>query len=228
MSETVLRSDAPPDPAAPDTDTDTDAVTDVRVWVDDRHPVFRRGIASLLAQHGLRVVGESAELDPLPVPSGYDLLVFEATPASLARVMGAARLGRSRCVAVLPVLREQLVYQALDAGVAAVLLREDLEAATLVATLSAVSAGHTTLPSDLVPGLLARAAREASAGSRVLSERELAVLRLLAEGNDTIEIGESLSYSERTVKNIVHDVLMKTNCRNRTHAVALATREGLI
>jgi DNA-binding NarL/FixJ family response regulator len=62
----------------------------------------------------------------------------------------------------------------------------------------------------------------------VLSDRELAVLRLLAEGSDTVEIGETLGYSERTVKNIVHDVLMKTNCRNRTHAVALATREGLI
>jgi DNA-binding NarL/FixJ family response regulator len=199
-----------------------------RIWIDDRHPVFRRGIASLLTTQGLDVVGESAGLDPTPAPSSYDLLVFEATPAALARVMVWARPGGIRCVAVLPVLREQLVYQALDAGVAAVLLREEIEAATLVATLSAVAAGHTTLPSDLVPGLLARAAREASAGSRVLSDRELAVLRLLAEGSDTVEIGETLGYSERTVKNIVHDVLMKTNCRNRTHAVALATREGLI
>jgi DNA-binding NarL/FixJ family response regulator len=215
-------------PARPVADDVPPAGLSTRIWIDDRHPVFRRGIASLLATQGLNVVGESAGLDPTPARSSYDLLVFEATPAALARVMVWARPGGIRCVAVLPVLREQLVYQALDAGVAAVLLREEIEAAPLVATLSAVAAGHTTLPSDLVPGLLDRAAREASAGSRVLADRELSVLRLLAEGSDTVEIGETLGYSERTVKNIVHDVLMKTNCRNRTHAVALATREGLI
>ena len=100
--------------------------------------------------------------------------------------------------------------------------------ASLLATVRAVAAGNTTLPSDLVPRLLARAAHEAGAGSRVLSDREMAVLRLLSEGNDTCQIGDTLGYSERTVKNIVHDMLMKMNCRNRVHAVALATREGLI
>ena len=149
-------------------------------------------------------------------------------------VLGAIQLAEPaayagvRFVAVLPVLREQLVYEALDAGVAAVLLREELQPTTLVATVRAVAAGNTTLPSDLVPRLLARAAHEAGAGSRVLSDREMAVLRLLSEGNDTCQIGDSLGYSERTVKNIVHDMLMKMNCRNRVHAVALATREGLI
>jgi len=61
-----------------------------------------------------------------------------------------------------------------------------------------------------------------------LTERELAVLRLLADGHDTAEVGRQLFYSERTVKNIVHDVTSRLELRNRTHAVAYALRQGLI
>ncbi|MGH8973794.1 MAG: LuxR C-terminal-related transcriptional regulator [Acidimicrobiia bacterium] len=207
--------------------TQTNPAT-ARVWVDDRHPVFRRGMASLLAADGFIVAGESAGLDPVPDPRLLDVLVFEATQASFTRAVGSTRHHGMRFVAVLPVLREQLVYEALDSGVAAVLLREELQPLTLLATVRAVAAGNTTLPSDLVPRLLSRAAHEASGGSRSLSDREVSVLRLLSEGNDTCQIGDTLGYSERTVKNIVHDTLMKMNCRNRAHAVALATREGLI
>jgi DNA-binding NarL/FixJ family response regulator len=61
-----------------------------------------------------------------------------------------------------------------------------------------------------------------------LTERELSVLRLLADGHDTAEVGRQLFYSERTVKNIVHDVTSRLDLRNRTHAVAYALRQGLI
>jgi DNA-binding CsgD family transcriptional regulator len=54
------------------------------------------------------------------------------------------------------------------------------------------------------------------------------VLARLSQGDDTQCIAIDLCYSERTVKNIVHDVLMKLNCRNRAHAVATATRQGII
>jgi DNA-binding NarL/FixJ family response regulator len=71
-------------------------------------------------------------------------------------------------------------------------------------------------------------ARASQGGSGALSPRERDVLRLLADGLDTREIAVDLCYSERTVKNVVHDVLMKMHCRTRAHAVALATREGVI
>jgi DNA-binding NarL/FixJ family response regulator len=54
------------------------------------------------------------------------------------------------------------------------------------------------------------------------------VLRLVAEGLDTGEIAKRLSYSERTIKNVIHDVVTRLNLRNRSHAVAYALREGLI
>jgi len=61
-----------------------------------------------------------------------------------------------------------------------------------------------------------------------LSERELEVLRLVADGCDTAEIARRLCYSDRTVKNIIHDVVTRLQLRNRSHAVAYALREGLI
>ena len=61
-----------------------------------------------------------------------------------------------------------------------------------------------------------------------LSEREAEVLKLVANGHDTAEIAGRLSYSQRTVKNILHDVTTRLQLRNRSHAVAYAVREGLI
>jgi DNA-binding CsgD family transcriptional regulator len=61
-----------------------------------------------------------------------------------------------------------------------------------------------------------------------LSAREADVLRLAADGLDTGEIAVKLSYSKRTVVNIMHDVTSRFQLSNRTHAVAYAIREGLI
>ena len=60
------------------------------------------------------------------------------------------------------------------------------------------------------------------------TDREIAVLRLVAEGLDTSEIARELSYSERTIKNVIHDVTSRLQLRNRSQAVAYAMREGLI
>jgi DNA-binding NarL/FixJ family response regulator len=61
-----------------------------------------------------------------------------------------------------------------------------------------------------------------------MADREIRVLRLVADGKDTKEIARELSYSERTVKNVLHDVTTRFQLRNRSQAVAYALREGLI
>jgi DNA-binding NarL/FixJ family response regulator len=61
-----------------------------------------------------------------------------------------------------------------------------------------------------------------------LTHREHAVLALVAEGVPSREIAQRLAYSERTVKNVLHDVLTKLDARSRSHAVAMAVREGII
>ena len=61
-----------------------------------------------------------------------------------------------------------------------------------------------------------------------LTDREQQVLSLIAAGHPTREVAEQLCYSERTVKNVLHDCVTKLNARSRSQAVAFAVREGLI
>ncbi|MFB6988605.1 response regulator transcription factor [Streptomyces sp. NPDC056178] len=58
--------------------------------------------------------------------------------------------------------------------------------------------------------------------------REIDVLRLIAEGHDTEVIAKELAYSERTIKNVLHELMTRLQLRNRSHAVAYAMRQGLI
>jgi DNA-binding NarL/FixJ family response regulator len=61
-----------------------------------------------------------------------------------------------------------------------------------------------------------------------LSDREVEVLRLVADGRDTREIATELCYSERTIKNVIQDIVRRFGLRNRSHAVAFALRQGFI
>jgi DNA-binding NarL/FixJ family response regulator len=61
-----------------------------------------------------------------------------------------------------------------------------------------------------------------------LTTREQAVLRLIAQGHATREVASELCYSERTIKNVIHDAVTKLDARSRSHAVAHAVRHGLI
>jgi len=199
-----------------------------RVWVDDRHPIFRRGIVGSLVSDGMHLAGESAGLEPAPDPAASDVVVFEATEGALAQVSAIVRATPTRMVAVAAAHDEHLLYDAIEAGAGAVLIRNELDPSALVAAVRAVAAGNTAVPSTLMPRLLQHAVGRGRGGPRALTARELAVLQLLSQGNETRDIGNELGYSERTVKNIVHDVLMKLNCRNRVQVVALATRQGII
>lgn len=198
-----------------------------RVWIDDRHAIFRRGLRSLLASDGFRIAGESDSLQPAPSVDDFDVLVFDGDSTSLTWVL---RVFASRpLVAMFASPTERQLLDAVEGGVAAVLLREAVTPRALIGSIKAAASDRTSLPRDLVPQLLEAVSQNGSKARRAgLSEREMTVLRLLADGEGTRDMAEHLSYSERTVKNIVHDVLMKMNCRNRAHAVALATRQGLI
>ncbi len=73
-----------------------------------------------------------------------------------------------------------------------------------------------------------RCSPRADSRSAACRPRETEVLRLVAEGHDTSEIASRMCYSERTVKNVLHDLTTRLQLKNRTHAVAYAMREGLI
>ncbi len=202
--------------------------TVVRVWVDDEHPIFRRGLISCLHAEGYIVVGESASLRPSPDLGAIDVLLFQADDGGLSRVLVATAGLPVRLVGLVASHDDPAAFDLIQRGVGAVLFRNQLGPQALAAAIGSVLNGNSALPAELVPLLLDRAARSGAGGPHPLTDRELEVLRSLSRGDDTREIADAMGYSVRTVKNIVHDLLMKTNSRNRAHAVALATRQGLI
>ena len=130
----------------------------------------------------------------------------------------------------------QLVRARQRAGCRVVVVAPKLAAADLlVAAARAAAAGEGPLAPDLLGQLLeqvGRLQRDALAPRGLtasgLTGREVTVLRMLAEGHATEEIATELCYSERTVKNVIHEVTTRLRLRNRAHAVAFALREGLI
>jgi DNA-binding NarL/FixJ family response regulator len=208
------------------------SIPEIRVWLDEPNAIFRRGMNSCLVHDGFVVSGESADFDPDPDLKRTNILVFalDDAGAGLRRAVRSVAGADVRIVAVAANPTEEILFDAVEAGLAGFLIRSDLTPDRLVACLRSVVGGNGSMPSGLLArvmaGLASGARRGASSGN--LAPRELDVLRLLAEGGDTREIAEELLYSERTVKNIVHDVLAKMQCRTRAQAVALATRRGVI
>jgi DNA-binding NarL/FixJ family response regulator len=198
-----------------------------RVWVDESHVIFRRGLVSCLREGGFGVAGESSLFLPEPDLDRTDIVLFEYGPAELARAIRLVRESPVRLVGMARTLTDDQLVDAVDAGIAGLVSRTELRADTLLSCLTAVAGGSTALPSSLLVKL-SRAGGERGTPATALAKREIDVLRLLADGGSTQEIADELSYSERTIKNIVHDTLMKMNCRTRAHAVALASRQGVI
>jgi DNA-binding NarL/FixJ family response regulator len=202
--------------------------TRLSVWIEDPNPIYRRGLTACLEAEGIRVAGEGDRLTQRVDPAVADLLVFDASNGHLGEVIA---LQRGTSVGLCALLRDQhdpAVVDAVEAGVSAILLRDELTPAALTAALRTVSTGNSAIPARLLPRLFESAARGQRHVSFDVGQREVAVLRELAAGSETSEIAQSLSYSERMVKRIVHDLLVKMNCRNRAQAVALAVRHGLI
>ena len=115
------------------------------------------------------------------------------------------------------------------------LTKDTLTPETLAAGVRAVHSGAGILPPDLL-GTLLRTLAEVSRdvleprglSLTSLTTRERNVLRLVAKGLPTREVAQQLSYSERTIKAVMHDVTTKLHAKSRSQAVALAVREGLI
>ncbi len=131
--------------------------------------------------------------------------------------------------------RDGELLAAVECGVVAVLEAGELTAARLLRCLRVVLDGGADLPVTVQGRLLrdvVRVQREVLAPAGLsasgATEREREVLRLLAEGLELREIAERLSFSERTVKNVLYSLMQRLGLRNRVHAVSYALRTGLI
>jgi DNA-binding NarL/FixJ family response regulator len=145
------------------------------------------------------------------------------------------RGGCARVVLVATRLDDAGVVDAAEAGVCGLVRRSEATPERLVHVVRTAATGDGSVPPDLLGRLLdhvGRLQRQVLAPRGLsfsgLSSREADVLRLVADGLDTGEIANQLAYSERTVKNVLHDVTTRLQLRNRSHAVAYALRSGLI
>ncbi|MFC4555548.1 helix-turn-helix transcriptional regulator [Georgenia faecalis] len=145
------------------------------------------------------------------------------------------RRGFTRTVLVVGHLGDDELIAAVEAGVVGIVRRGEATPERLVQVIGGAAAGDGAVPPDLLGRLLDQVGRlqRQVLGPRGLTftglaAREIQVLRLIAEGYDTGEVARQLAYSERTVKNVLHDVTSRLQLRNRSHAVAYALREGLI
>ncbi len=143
--------------------------------------------------------------------------------------------GIPRVVLVVTRLDDAGMLAGVEAGACALLRRSEALPERLLAAVRAAATGDGSVPSDLLGRLLEHVGqlqRQVLSPRGLtlsgLTEREIEVLRLVADGCDTAEIATSLAYSERTIKNVIHDVTARLNLRNRSHAVAYAVRQGLI
>jgi DNA-binding NarL/FixJ family response regulator len=197
------------------------------VWIDEPDPLVRLGLERALAADGTEVAGTSAGFRPLPdlSPPG-SVLLFDLGHSGLEPALEAKTGTPARLVAIIPRPDLGVVATALRAGVDGVLVRGTLDPRRLTSCLRAVSRGQACVPVDQVNGLVGDDDFEPPRTN--LTRRELQVLELLAEGEDTRGMANRLCYAERTIKNIVHDVLVKLQCKTRAHAVARATRERII
>ncbi len=133
------------------------------------------------------------------------------------------RLVRSACQA------QDEEGRAEQGEVTAVVILRDVTPSRVMRCVRAATRGAGSISTELLGQLLPIGdgmRREPSEPQ--LTDREYEVLRMLADGESTRGIAERLSYSERTVKNIVRDLLVKLNCKTRAHAVAHAVRQGVI
>ncbi|WHM40691.1 LuxR C-terminal-related transcriptional regulator [Streptomyces sp. BPTC-684] len=202
----------------------------VPVAVTAPDPISREGAVSQLRRH------PEIELREQPGPDTVALLIENTLDeAALTRLRRIVRSEGARAVVVVDAIRETELLDIVGCGIGAIVWRNEATAHRLVQAVLAASRGDGDLPADLLGRLINQvgtlhrgAADRLGAPSLGLQPREVDVLRLVAEGLDTGEIACKLSYSERTVKNVIHGLTTRLHLRNRAHAVAYALREGYI
>lgn len=201
----------------------------VRVLVVDDHPLLREGIAAILANDSrFEVVAQAADggeairqflkyrpdvtlMDTLmPVMGGFEATVEIRQMCPQARIIVLATLDG-----------DIQALRAIRAGASGYLAKSALRADLAIA-IDTVQADGYYIPADIEAEL------SDFLGASELTCREIEVLRSVAKGNSNKHVGQQLGIGEETVKAHMSSVLAKLKARDRTHAVAIAIRRGII
>ena len=213
---------------------------ELRVLLVDDHDLFRTGLKNLLEEQGVQVAGEApngqtalrlaAELAP-------DVVIMDLNMPGLSGVettrhlTGIAPLAR---VVVLTIsVEDDDVMDAVMAGACGYLLK-DSSIEELLSGIRAAAAGESLISPQIASKVLQRLRSQGKSEGAAetiraeLSDREIQVLKLIANGKDNAEIARELFISPKTVKNHISNILMKLQIENRIQAAVYAVRSGIV
>jgi DNA-binding NarL/FixJ family response regulator len=213
---------------------------ELRVLLVDDHDLFRTGLRSLLEEQGLQVVGEAENGNvalQLASELAPDVIIMDLKMPGLSgvettrQISGMAPLTR---VVVLTISADdEDVMNAVMAGACGYLLK-DSSIDQLIAGIRAAAGGESLISPQIAAKLLQHlraGSADAVAAETIraeLSDRELQVLRLIANGKDNAQIARELVISPKTVKNHISNILMKLQIENRIQAAVYAVRSGIV
>ena len=201
----------------------------IRILTVDDHHLLRYGIAALVgAEPDMELVAqastgqEAIEQFRLHQPD-VTLMDLQMPDMSGIEAMIGIRseFPNARIIVLTTYAGDVQVMRALKAGARAYLLK-DRVAGELLETIRAVHGGQKRIPPEVAAELAEHA------GESGLTERELEVLRLIAAGNANKKIAAQLSIAEETVKRHVTGILAKLGANDRTHAVTIGLKRGII
>ena len=204
----------------------------IPVYVHTDDPISQVGVSGQLRPRPEVLVLADEERENAKVAV---VVTDRVTEETLRVLRTLSRTGNARAVLVATQLDDADLIAAIESGAAGLVRRHEATPDRLVSVITAAAAGEGAVPPDLLGRLLdqvGRLQRQVLSPRGLtfsgLADREVEVLRLVADGLDTAEIADKLAYSQRTVKNVLHDVTNRLQLRNRSHAVAYALRHGLI
>jgi DNA-binding NarL/FixJ family response regulator len=219
---------------------DTPSPEVIRALVVDDHDLFRRGVRSLLCDNGVDVVAEAAngtDAVRLATELSPDVVVMDLNLPGMSGLEATWRLADaapSTRVLVLTVSADDAdVSEAVLAGASGYLLKDAPDAA-IVHGVQSAAAGESLISPRVATKLLEQlrdGATRRDAGDDdqpKLSPRELAVLKLVAEGKGNADIARELFVSPQTVRIHVSNILAKLQIQNRTQAAVYAVRRGIV
>jgi DNA-binding NarL/FixJ family response regulator len=216
------------------------ALDEVRVLVVDDHDLFRTGLKTLLEEQGVNVVGEApngqtairlaSELAP-------DVIIMDLNMPGLTGVETTRKLTGivplTRVVVLTISADDDDVMDAVMAGACGYLLK-DSSIQELIGGIRAAAAGESLISPQIAAKVLRRLRSQSSSVDAAetiraeLSDREIEVLKLIANGKDNAQIARELFISPKTVKNHISNILMKLQIENRIQAAVYAVRSGIV
>ena len=218
-------------------DTGTQAI---RVLLVDDHDLFRTGLRNLLEEQGVDIVAEASsgsEALRFVREAAPDVVVMDLNMPGMSGVEATRHISRDAPLTRVLVLtisdQEQDVMDAILAGACGYLLK-DASIQELMQGLEAAAVGESLISPHIAGKVLQHvrattAAPEAAATIRAeLSDREIQVLKLIANGKDNAMIAGELHISPKTVKNHISNILMKLQIENRIQAAVYAVRSGIV